>query len=74
MQNTTDDYTLMQFDLSWENSWRTSPAPNNWDTAWVFVKYRLDNGEWQQSLPSNIVYLEKDLLVYKFSSFYKSKS
>jgi len=40
-QNTTDGYTLVQFDLSWENSWRTSSAPNNWDAAWVFVKYRI---------------------------------
>ncbi len=31
----------MQFDLSWENSWRTSSAPNNWDAAWVFLKYRI---------------------------------
>jgi len=40
-QNTTDGYTLVQFDLTWENSWRTSSAPNNWDAAWVFVKYRI---------------------------------
>ena len=26
------------FNISWENSWRTSTAPNNWDAAWVFVK------------------------------------
>ncbi len=40
-QNTAEGYTLVQFDLSWENSWRTSSAPNNWDAAWVFVKYRI---------------------------------
>jgi formylglycine-generating enzyme required for sulfatase activity len=46
-QNTTAgvdnaaNYSLVQFDLSWENSWRTSSAPNNWDAAWVFVKYRI---------------------------------
>jgi hypothetical protein len=40
-QNTTDDYMMVQFDISWENSWRTSAAPNNWDAAWVFVKYRI---------------------------------
>jgi len=40
-QNTTDGYTLVQFNLSWENSWRTSSAPFNWDAAWVFVKYRI---------------------------------
>jgi formylglycine-generating enzyme required for sulfatase activity len=46
-QNTTSgvnnaaNYSLVQFDLSWENSWRTSSEPNNWDAAWVFVKYRI---------------------------------
>jgi formylglycine-generating enzyme required for sulfatase activity len=40
-QNTTDDYVMVKFDLSWENSWRTSSAPGNWDAAWVFVKYRI---------------------------------
>jgi formylglycine-generating enzyme required for sulfatase activity len=34
-------FTLVQFDLTWENSWRTSKAPYNWDAAWVFVKYRV---------------------------------
>ena len=48
-QNTTDDYTLVQFDLTWENSWRTSSAPNNWDAAWVFVKYRVGSGDWQHA-------------------------
>lgn len=28
------------FNISWENSWRVSTAPNNWDAAWVFVKRR----------------------------------
>ncbi len=40
-QNTAEGYWLVQFDLDWENSWRTSSAPNNWDAAWVFVKYRI---------------------------------
>jgi hypothetical protein len=40
-QNTTSDYILLQFDISWENSWRTSSAPFNWDAAWVFIKYRV---------------------------------
>jgi len=39
-QNTTLQYTLVQFDISWDNSWRTSVGPSNWDAAWVFVKYR----------------------------------
>ena len=32
-QNATSHYTMVQFDISWENSWRTSSAPNNWDAA-----------------------------------------
>ena len=54
-QNTTAgvdnaaNYSLVQFDLSWDNSWRTSSAPNNWDAAWVFVKYRVGAGAWQHA-------------------------
>jgi formylglycine-generating enzyme required for sulfatase activity len=28
------------FNISWENSWNTNLAPNNWDAVWVFVKYQ----------------------------------
>ena len=41
-RNTISQFTLVQFDISWENSWRTSSAPFNWDAAWVFVKYKVD--------------------------------
>lgn len=41
-QNIIDHCTFVKFDISWENSWRTSSAPNNWDAAWVFVKFRMD--------------------------------
>ncbi len=40
-QNTTSDFTLVQFDITWENSWRD---PGNHDAAWVFVKYSTDGG------------------------------
>ena len=46
-----DGYGFVTFDLSWENSWRMSSAPSNWDAAWVFVKYRVGSGEW---LPANL--------------------
>ncbi|MEM7368779.1 MAG: SUMF1/EgtB/PvdO family nonheme iron enzyme [Bacteroidota bacterium] len=42
-QNTTDDYYMIEFDLSWENSWRTSTMESNWDAAWVFVKFTPKN-------------------------------
>lgn len=35
----------VQFDLSWENSWRI--APDRWDAAWVFVKFRGPDGLWR---------------------------
>ena len=34
------------FDLSWCWSWRSSSVVNNWDAAWVFVKYRKNGGDW----------------------------
>ena len=41
------------FDISWNNSWRSTdsgaPAPNNWDAAWVFVKFRVNGGDWKHA-------------------------
>ena len=48
-KNVTDSYTLVEFDLSGENSWRISSGAANWDAAWVFVKYRSNGGEWQHA-------------------------
>ncbi|MBK8626596.1 MAG: hypothetical protein IPN86_13825 [Saprospiraceae bacterium] len=39
-QNNSQKFKLVQFDISWDNSWRVDYGPNNWDAAWVFVKYR----------------------------------
>jgi len=40
----------VNFDISWDHSWRSTgggaPAPNNWDAAWVFVKFRRNGGDW----------------------------
>jgi formylglycine-generating enzyme required for sulfatase activity len=36
------------FNISWENSWRTNTAPNNWDAAWIFIKRKNCNlNYWQ---------------------------
>lgn len=40
-QNTTSDFTLVQFSVSWDNSWRIANGAANWDAAWVFVKFRV---------------------------------
>lgn len=42
-QNTTSGTIQVQFDLSWNNSWRDSI---NYDGAWVFIKYRIGTGNW----------------------------
>ena len=43
------NFSFVKFDLSWENSWRTNTGTNNWDAAWVFVKYRVAGGVWQHA-------------------------
>lgn len=46
-QDTNDDFYMVEFDLSWENSWRTSTLESNWDAAWVFLKATVQNQqEW----------------------------
>ena len=37
-------YTQIKFDISWENSWKVSTGPSNWDAAWVFAKWKLHSG------------------------------
>ena len=40
-KNTTDDFIMVEFDLSWDNSWRVSTGSSNWDAAWVFIKFQV---------------------------------
>ena len=42
--NATNKTIQVQFDMSWDNSWRDAI---NWDAAWVFMKYKDANGLWQ---------------------------
>lgn len=46
--NGTEGYVHVQFDLSWENSWRGGGV-SNWDAAWVFVKVKTNAGLWQHA-------------------------
>lgn len=46
-QNETEGFVMVNFDLHWENSWNL--AQGNWDAAWVFVKFRVDDGPWQHA-------------------------
>lgn len=45
-------FCFVQFDVSWQNSWRLNGVVN-WDAAWVFVKFRAPNGSWQHALLGN---------------------
>jgi formylglycine-generating enzyme required for sulfatase activity len=47
--NNSSNYTKVQFDLSWDNSWRISSGPSNYDAAWVFVKYQVFGGDWKHA-------------------------
>ena len=45
--NSTQNYTYIQFDLSWENSFRDDL---NWDAVWLFVKYKeTGSSEWNHA-------------------------
>ncbi|MEF8846594.1 MAG: DUF2341 domain-containing protein, partial [Bacteroidales bacterium] len=40
-RNDADQYIIVQFDLSWDNSFRVDDGANtNWDAAWVFMKFK----------------------------------
>ena len=58
-KNGTEMYAMVQFDISWDNSWRGSGevgvpfVPYNWDAAWVFIKYRVSGGDWKHAWLNN---------------------
>ncbi|MGD0709707.1 MAG: SUMF1/EgtB/PvdO family nonheme iron enzyme [Bacteroidales bacterium] len=61
--NTNDKTAFISFDLSWENSWRTSANEANYDAAWIFVKYKAKLGtEWKH------VYISTDIKDYSVIS------
>ena len=37
----------VQFDISWDNSWRDAI---NWDAAWVFLKFKTVTGVWEHAM------------------------
>ena len=40
-RNDAEQYIIVEFDLSWDNSFRVDDGSNtNWDAAWVFMKYK----------------------------------
>ena len=41
-----DKYKIINFDLSWDQSWHNG---KNWDSAWIFIKFRIDGGTWKHA-------------------------
>lgn len=41
----------LTFTVQWDNSWKTTSAPNNWDAVWIFIKYQECTGtqEWNHA-------------------------
>src|SRR4051812_14624107 len=54
-QNTTLHYSMVNFNVSWDHSWRTSANEANYDGAWVFVKFRKANSPLWQHATMNYV-------------------
>jgi len=50
-RNTGTQTVKIGFDISWDNSFRengngTEFSADNWDSAWIFAKYRVNGGDW----------------------------
>lgn len=52
-QDPTSNFTMIQFDITWENSWKVNTGPTNWDAAWIFAKYRIGSGPWLHAFLNN---------------------
>lgn len=49
-QNAVSDFTLINYNITWENSWRTSTNESNYDGCWIFAKFRKVNASnWQHA-------------------------
>lgn len=49
-QNPTTHTVNVNFDVKWDNSWRTSTNESNYDGAWIFVKFRKNGtSDWRHA-------------------------
>lgn len=47
--DTVGDTVNVKFDVTWENGWRLTTLPANWDAAWVFVKFHAGDIVWRHA-------------------------
>lgn len=63
----------VQFDLSWDNSWRANIGPNNYDGVWVFFKYKTASGNWtHMTMTGNNNVIPSGFDVYQTNDFLKA--
>jgi len=48
-QVASQDIVYVEFDLSWDNSWRVVSTPDNYDASYVFVKFSVAGGPWKHA-------------------------
>lgn len=48
-KNTGSSTATVEFDVAWENSWRVTTGPANYDAAWVFVKFHTGDLNWKSA-------------------------
>ena len=53
-RNEAAKWVNIRFDISGENSWRTTSGAQNWSAVWVFVKYRVNGGTWLHATLSTV--------------------
>lgn len=51
-QNTTAGTWQVQYNITWNNSWRDAV---NWDAAWVFAKFKVGSGPWTHARLDTLV-------------------
>src|ERR1044072_5179290 len=64
---------VVQFDLSWDNSWRVNVGPNNYDGVWVFFKYKTASGNWtHMTMTGNNNVIPSGFDAYQTNDFLKT--
>ncbi|KXK41770.1 MAG: hypothetical protein UZ11_BCD004001743 [Bacteroidetes bacterium OLB11] len=49
-QNVGNHYSLINYNITWDNSWRTNTNENNYDGCWIFAKFRkINSNNWQHA-------------------------
>lgn len=55
-QNVAAHFSMVNFSVTWDNSWRTSTNESNYDGAWIFIKFRKANSSlWQHATLNYVV-------------------